>query len=251
MTQLAATWKDAKTTFERTTGKKKPSESVFTFFRSGTGIGDVLKKADAAWSDPKKLAKLATEFKKKADDYKKTLKKTMEADDKGNAAIKGLVVTLDLIGSQLDTREQELASGDGSEKELEDAIKRIVAEKTKNLAAVLGDRKWREAFRAHLKKEYSDYHLDFLEQCAAKADKAGIFDRYVKDGAEEQVNVSGALLKAAWKQAEGGDWDKVKLKPIADAVTAMLQMDSLPRFAASKPARELAAGALKKVRKLG
>lgn len=45
---LAPTWKTAKTAFETTTGKKKPSEKFMGVFRKGTGIESALKEVDGA-----------------------------------------------------------------------------------------------------------------------------------------------------------------------------------------------------------
>ena len=70
---LTADWKTAKSAFETTTGKKKPTAKFLGVFRKGTGIDASLAKADSA-KTAKDLRTALDKFKTDATSYTKTLK---------------------------------------------------------------------------------------------------------------------------------------------------------------------------------
>jgi hypothetical protein len=93
------TWKDAKKAFEKSTGKKKPSNNFLGIFNR-TGLTSSVQQLDkAADGDAAGMEKALATFSKNAADYKKTLAAAdkKESDDY-KAAIAALSKALDKIG---------------------------------------------------------------------------------------------------------------------------------------------------------
>lgn len=196
---VVARWKTAKTTFETTTGKKKPSDKFLGLVRKGSGIEAALKVVDGA-KDVAALRKALDKFNAAYTDHLKQLDKaaadpkTVPAADKAAyvAAIKALKTSLETIEADAAKMGEALQGAGKKEKVDSKALKEAMDHLALREKGVKESAALAAGFKASLAKVKASLANAQKQLAAARAAgksgdalghgvAVGVIDRYIEE----------------------------------------------------------------------
>ena len=168
-----------------------------------------------------------------------------DPDGSGTVNADEFVMTMGLITSECDSAAEQVEAifvmfdtdetGVLSRAEFTQLIRATIS---LNLGSLLCDDKGQEVFEEQLRKEYSDENLSFWQAARAytelelpedrAAEAREIYETYIKDGAERQVNLPSGLQKSVTQGIEAAE--ETLFDAAAEEIFRLMERDTFKRF---------------------